>query len=213
MSWKEIKQWKEGHKTLYKFECACGEVKTGSCRDIRKGRSKMCRRCSSRINNTQRISMSCSSGSGLYTSWRAMKDRCSCGPDSKNYKYYAGRGIKVCDEWLTFATFRDWALDNGWKEGLVIDRINSEASYTAGNCHWITQSENLSRIKRLPKYGYYGVTLNNYAPKSGKRLFRVGCAGKYLGKAETALQGGIIYDNYVIENNLPLVLNGVTNEN
>ena len=49
----------------------------------------------------------------IYYSWSAMKERCS-NPNNKSYKRYGARGIKVCEEWLDFKSFYNWAMDNGY---------------------------------------------------------------------------------------------------
>ena len=59
-----------------------------------------------------------------------------------NDKYYGARGIRVCDEWKTGSKlFKEWALANGYKEDLTIDRINVDGNYEPSNCRWITQAE------------------------------------------------------------------------
>ena len=62
---------------------------------------------------------------------------------NRRYKYYGGRGIKVCDEWTkSYKAFRRWALLNGYRRGLSIDRIDRDGDYEPANCQWITVSEN-----------------------------------------------------------------------
>ena len=87
--------------------------------------------------------------SSLYTSWQNMKGRCLNKNNPKYYRY-GGRGISVCDEWLDIMGFRKWALENGWKEGLTIDRIDNDGNYCPENCRWISHSEN-SRKKSTTK--------------------------------------------------------------
>lgn len=77
----------------------------------------------------------------LYRIWEAMKSRC-LNPNREAYKHYGGKGVKVCLEWLNYAVFRDWALINGYADGLTIDRINNDGNYEPFNCQWITLSEN-----------------------------------------------------------------------
>ena len=76
----------------------------------------------------------------LYRVWREMQRRCK---DIKfvNYKNYGGRGIKVCIEWTNFISFRDWALANGYRCDLRIDRKDNNAGYFPDNCRWITLTE------------------------------------------------------------------------
>jgi len=71
-----------------------------------------------------------------------MKTRCTNRHDPYKYSRYGGRGIKVCDQWLNdYGAFRDWALENGYNDGLTIDRIDNDAGYEPGNCRWATLSE------------------------------------------------------------------------
>lgn len=78
----------------------------------------------------------------LYGVFNGMKQRCS-NPRRDSYKDYGGRGVTVCDEWKnSFEIFRDWSLNNGYKEGLEIDRINNNGSYEPSNCRFVTHKEN-----------------------------------------------------------------------
>lgn len=77
-----------------------------------------------------------------------MKSRCG-NTKVPCWKRYGGRGIKVCDEWINdFAAFRTWALANGYKTGLTIDRIDNDGNYTPENCQWLTLSENSKKVRR-----------------------------------------------------------------
>src|SRR5699024_878348 len=72
---------------------------------------------------------------------RGMKSRCY-DKKSINYKYYGGRGIRICDEWLeSFNKFYQWAIINGYSNELTIDRIDSNKDYTPDNCKWSSKSE------------------------------------------------------------------------
>lgn len=60
--------------------------------------------------------------------------------------YYRDKGITVCNEWRESRNnFREWALKNGYKIGLTIDRIDSDGNYCPENCQWLTKSENSRR--------------------------------------------------------------------
>ena len=85
----------------------------------------------------------------LYFVWNNVKDRC-LNLKSKDYPDYGGRGITICNEWLEFIPFRDWALNNGYKENLVIDRENNNGNYEPSNCRWITMKES-NRNRRFNK--------------------------------------------------------------
>lgn len=86
----------------------------------------------------------------LYNIWSLMHSRC----ENQNlgyYKRYGGRGISVCDEWKQFKAFEEWALNNGYKDGLSIDRIDVNGNYEPRNCKWSTNLEQ-SRNKRNSLY-------------------------------------------------------------
>ena len=70
-----------------------------------------------------------------------MKQRCY---NSKmpNFKYYGARGIAVCDERRNDSqSFYEWAILNGYKEELTLDRIDNSGNYEPSNCRWVTAKE------------------------------------------------------------------------
>src|SRR3990167_9247435 len=78
----------------------------------------------------------------LYTTWLHMKQRCF-NPKIPQYKDWGGRGITICPEWTNdYTKFRDWALSNGYAEGLQINRINNNGNYEPNNCNFVTAEEN-----------------------------------------------------------------------
>lgn len=85
----------------------------------------------------------------LYSVWASMIHRCE-NPQREKYKDYGARGIAVCEEWHEPNSFMDWAEDNGYAEGLQLDRINNDGNYEPTNCHWVTPKEN-SRNRRNTK--------------------------------------------------------------
>ena len=87
----------------------------------------------------------------LYVCWSHMIARCYNKQD-KSYRNYGGRGIKVCSAWRNdWPVFRAWALSNGFRKGLEIDRRDNNCGYSPANCHFVTKLTNLrnTRITRL----------------------------------------------------------------
>jgi len=85
-----------------------------------------------------------------------MKNRCNS-PTSHNYVNYGGRGVKVCQEWLEFIPFMDWALANGYSDTLTLDRKDNNGNYEPDNCRWITNLEQQQNKRNSSKVEIYGI--------------------------------------------------------
>lgn len=85
----------------------------------------------------------------LFNLWQTMKTRCE-NPTRDNYERYGARGISVCEEWQEAKNFVEWALSNGYKKGLQLDRIDNNKGYSPDNCRFVTPKEN-SRNRRNTK--------------------------------------------------------------
>lgn len=88
----------------------------------------------------------------LHNIWCGMNNRCN--PNHVHSNGYGKRGISVCNEWSVFENFRDWALANGYAEGLTIERKDVNGSYCPENCEWITLAEQ-ARNRRTTKWVEY----------------------------------------------------------
>lgn len=91
----------------------------------------------------------------LYRIHKNMNSRCNK-PGTNKYEYYGGRGIQVCKEWESFYNFKKWALKNGYKEGLSIERKNVNGNYEPNNCEWITIQEQQLNRRNTIKISYKG---------------------------------------------------------
>ena len=70
-----------------------------------------------------------------YRSWQNAKRRCF-DEHSKDFPYYGGRGITMCEDWQN--SFASFLADVGPKSdsSLTLDRIDNGSHYEPGNCRW-----------------------------------------------------------------------------
>ena len=144
-------------------KCKCGDIKIITNSDLRSNRVNSCG-CLKRelitINNTTHNLKT----HRLYSIYNNMKSRCY-NSKLKSYKNYGARGIKICDDWLTdFMNFYNWAIDNGYKEGLTLDRIDVNGNYEPSNCRWTTSKVqcNNTRSNVMITIGNDTKTLSNW---------------------------------------------------
>lgn len=116
----------------------------------------------------------------LKSIYQGMKQRCY-NPKRPNYKYYGGRGIVICDEWLyNSRAFYDWAMANGYKDNLTIERIDTNSSYCPDNCKWASFKEQALNKRTWSNTGVAGIT---YDKKNHR--YRVYFRHQYLGSRKS----------------------------
>lgn len=104
------------------------------------------------------------SGTRINQIHRAMKRRC-LNPNCYEYKDYGGRGITICDEWMEFKPFYEWAMKNGYSDNLTIDRIDNNGNYEPNNCRWADwyMQANNTRTNRFLTYNGKTQTVAEWA--------------------------------------------------
>jgi len=145
---------------MFLCRCDCGKTRKVLGQNLKSGRVKDCGCISQEIrklnisknNKTHGLSKT-----KLYSCWTGMKSRCFREKD-KEYKNYGGRGIVVCEDWIhNFENFYNWAINNGYKEDLSIDRIDVNGNYEPSNCRWISMAEQSYNKRNTRKIYYKGI--------------------------------------------------------
>lgn len=124
-----------GKKILraYKCRCDCGSYRTTNIYDLRRGSVISCGCVSAPFKGESKTD--------IFKKWRGMIGRCE--PTAIDAHRYFNRGVRVCQEWVSdFYKFKEWALSNGYKEDLQIDRVDNNKGYCPENCRFVTAIEN-----------------------------------------------------------------------
>lgn len=92
-----------------------------------------------------------------YSIWRDMKNRCEYKNDL-SYKYYGGRGIKVCERWQKFENFLE---DMGERPSKIhsLNRIDNDGDYCFENCGWATHEEQQNNKRNNRRISFDGKTM------------------------------------------------------
>lgn len=126
--------------------CDCGNTKVIMGCNMMGGRTVSCG-CLNRQRASETLTTHGQYGTRLYKIWQKMKERCNYRKDIHYYNY-GGRGISVCDEWQTdYMCFRTWAMDNGYRHNLTIDRADNDGNYNPQNCKWSTNKEQCNNTR------------------------------------------------------------------
>lgn len=135
--------------------CDCGEIRVHTAGTLNYGVVKSCG-CYGKETRRERGTTHNKSNTKLYRVWASMRERCSS-PSCKGFAYYGGRGITVCDEWNdSFQAFYDWAISNGYGEGLSIDRIDVDGNYEPSNCRWVSKNIQANNTRKNVSIEYNG---------------------------------------------------------
>ena len=156
---------------LWVCRCDCGERREILSASLTNGNTKSCG-CARNESNVARSKTHGLTCSPEYVVWSALKSRC-LNPNNLDYPSYGGRGITICEQWLSFEAFY---IDMGPRpdKGYSVERCDNNGNYDPSNCHWVTVKEQ-SRNKRNTRYVEY--------------------EGQSISMAEVAEKADVNYDN------------------
>lgn len=140
-------------RIIYLCKCDCGNEIEVRADSLRSRHTKSCG-CLQREIVKENSTKHGHSDSRLYNIWASMIQRCY-NQNHIGYSNYGGRGIDICEEWKEdFGTFYNWAINNGYKEDLQIDRVDNNLGYKQSNCRFVTAKQN-NRNRRVTKLVEY----------------------------------------------------------
>jgi hypothetical protein len=148
--------------------CDCGNAVVSNGSHLINGHTKSCSCIQKEIAANMNNGTHMLSRTPTYRAWTGMKSRCY-NPTMDSYKYYGGRGIVVCDEWLN--SFETFIIDMGVRPTIKhsIDRIDNNGDYCKSNCRWATriEQENNKRTNKIVEYNGRLLTLSDVSRITG----------------------------------------------
>lgn len=142
---------------LWLCECECGRECLVSSHNLLSRHTESCG-CLQRERTAISHTTHGHAHTRIYNIWNTMISRCHR-KNTKAYPEYGGRGITVFGEWKNnFQSFYDWAMANGYRDDLSIDRIDVNGNYCPKNCRWATRKTQANNTRRNAKIEYKGIS-------------------------------------------------------
>lgn len=146
---------KEGRAT-WKCLCKCGKYTIVPTYRLNAGECQSCG-CKKFESHNRVHGMT---KTDIHRKWSQIKQRCY-DKNCKAYQRYGARGIVMCEEWKNdFVSFMNWSYENGYREGLSLDRIDNSKGYYPENCRWVEWKEQANNRTSNIRFTYNGETKN-----------------------------------------------------
>ncbi len=141
-SWTLLGPAPSTHDRPYYYRCVCGTVRQLPQNTVNGGRSKSCG-CQKTKETTPYNGLL--SKHPLSNTHAQLKRRC-CNPSHHAYHLYGEKGVKLCEDWMSFRQFADYIDANLGPRpaGHSLDRIDGAKGYEPGNVRW---AENLQQSR------------------------------------------------------------------
>lgn len=128
--------------------CDCGKIIIREIKELLKNKHRTqscgCFKKNKRLTDYELL---------LHRRWNGIINRCY-NKNSSRYYLYGGRGIKVSKEFRDINKFTKWALKNGFRPELTIDRRNNNGNYCRSNCRWVDDKTQANNKRNNRKYKY-----------------------------------------------------------
>ena len=145
----------QSNPVIWKCLCDCGNYTYVRTSNLKQGKVKSCGCLHKRGNPIHNQSKT-----RLYAIRAKMIRRCYI-ENEPAYHNYGERGIKMCIEWKnSIESFIKWAYENGYSDGLTIDRIDNDGDYCPENCRWVDYKQQSNNRRSNRMYTYNGKTQN-----------------------------------------------------
>ena len=186
----EVPSYTKANSTSVCGECECGTIKNYVLNKLTSGHTKSCG-CD-KGERGQNLKTHGLRKHPLYGVWNNMKSRCYSSK-SAVYRFYGGRGVKVCDEWVnSFESFYNWAIQNGWEKGLELDKDKrgDGMCYSPDTCCFLTKKKNKNITRRCR---YIMVENTKYSLSELSEKFNIDYR-----KLQRSLNKGISIENIIM---------------
>jgi hypothetical protein len=140
-------------KTFWECLCDCGQTVTVEAGNLVGGNSTSCgcwqqeKAREAHLTHGQSLGAAGKKPTHEYSCWQNMLARCT-NQNRKDWKYYGGKGIKVCERWLT--SFENFFEDLGPAPSPKhsLERGNSDGNYEPRNVSWATHKQQMNNFSR-----------------------------------------------------------------
>lgn len=143
-------------KVIWVCLCDCGNITRGAGTTLRRGFKVSCGCYGNAVRREARIKKLTTHGmwrTSEYKTWDSIRQRCT-NPKTPTWNYYGGKGITICEEWLSFTGF---LFDMGLKPTVYshIHRLDSNKGYYKENCIWLDKKKHSSLHGKIPNKGQF----------------------------------------------------------